>query len=158
MKYAILGSGKIGAALARIFAKSKIEMGIANSRGPKTLTSLQEELGPGIVPYTLQEALTADVLFLAVPFSAHKDVGRQLSEWTGKIVVDVTNALHVAPEELGGLLSSESISRSFKGARLVKAFTIYPRNSSAPIHLCRGSVRWFSSQAMTPMPPQRLRR
>jgi len=34
--------------------------------------------------------------------------------------VDVTNALHVAPEELGGLLSSEVVSEAFVGARLVK--------------------------------------
>ena len=34
MKYAIIGSGKIGTALARAFAHKNIEVAIANSRGP----------------------------------------------------------------------------------------------------------------------------
>ena len=66
------------------------------------------------------------MIFLAVPFPAHKDVAKQFKQWNGKIVVDVTNALHVAPEELGGLLSSEVVSEAFVGARLVKAFNHLP--------------------------------
>jgi predicted dinucleotide-binding enzyme len=48
MKYAIIGSGKIGTALARTFARKNIEVGIANSRGPETLTSLARELGSSV--------------------------------------------------------------------------------------------------------------
>jgi len=126
MKYAIIGSGKIGTALARIFARKNIQVAVANSRGPETLASLTEELGPSVVPQSLQNAYKAEVIFLAVPFPAHGDVARQLNNWTGRIVVDLTNALHVAPEELGGLLSSEVVSQAFVGARLVKAFNHLP--------------------------------
>jgi 8-hydroxy-5-deazaflavin:NADPH oxidoreductase len=101
MKYAIIGSGKIGTALARIFARKNVEVAIANSRGPETLASLTEELGPSVVPKSIQDAYKAEIIFLAVPFSAHRDVAKQFKQWNGKIVVDVTNALHVAPEELG---------------------------------------------------------
>ncbi len=66
------------------------------------------------------------MIFLAVPFSAHQDVAKQFKQWNGKIVVDLTNTLHVAPEELGGLLSSEVVSQSFAGARRVKAFNHLP--------------------------------
>jgi len=50
----------------------------------------------------------------------------QRPQWNGKIVVDVTNALEVAPEEMGGLLSSEIVAKAFVGARLVKAFNHLP--------------------------------
>ena len=78
MKYAIIGSGKIGTALARKFAQKKVEVGIANSRGPETLASLREELGPEILPQSIQEATGAEIILLAVPFTAHKDVVKQL--------------------------------------------------------------------------------
>ncbi|MGH9625111.1 MAG: NADPH-dependent F420 reductase [Bryobacteraceae bacterium] len=126
MKYAIIGSGKIGTALARTFVRKNIEVAIANSRGPETLTSLRDELGPSVIPQSLQDVHEAEVIFLAVPFSAHKAVAKQFKQWNGKIVVDLTNALHVAPEELGGLLSSEVVSQAFVGARVVKAFNHLP--------------------------------
>jgi 8-hydroxy-5-deazaflavin:NADPH oxidoreductase len=126
MKYAIIGSGKIGSALTRAFARKNIEVGIANSRGAETLASLVEKLGPSVHPQSIQDAYEASMIFLAVPFSAHQDVAKQFEKWTGKIVVDVTNALHVAPEELRGLLSSEVVSQAFVGARIVKAFNHLP--------------------------------
>src|ERR1700757_3493835 len=126
MKYAIVGAGEIGTALARTFARKKIEVAIANSRGPATLASLTKELGPNVVAQSIQDACKAEVIFLAVPFSAHPDVAEQFEHWNGKIVVDLTNAFHVAPKELGGLLSSEVVSQAFVGARLVKAFNHLP--------------------------------
>jgi predicted dinucleotide-binding enzyme len=126
MKYAIIGSGKIGTALARIFARENIEVAIANTRGPETLASLTKELGSSVFPQSIPDALKAEMIFLAVPFPAHKDVAKQFKQWNGKIVVDATNAIRVAPEELGGLLSSEVVSKAFAGARLVKAFNHLP--------------------------------
>lgn len=126
MKYAIVGSGNIGTALARVFARKNMDFAIANSRGPETLAPLREELGPSVVPQSIQDALEAEIVFLAVPFPAHKDVAKQFKQWKGKIVVDTTNALHVAPEELRGLLSSEVVSKAFAGARLVKGFNHLP--------------------------------
>lgn len=126
MKYAIIGSGKIGTALARVFARKNIEVAITNSRGPETLAALREELGPSILPQSLQDACQAEIIILAVPFSAHKDVAKQFKKWNGKIVVDAMNALHTAPEQSDGLLSSELVSKAFAGARLVKAFNHLP--------------------------------
>jgi predicted dinucleotide-binding enzyme len=126
MKYAIVGSGKIGSTLARIFARKNIEVALANSRGPDTLASLAAALGPSVFPQSLQDAYAAEMIFLAVPFPAHKDVAKQFNQWNGKIVVDLTNAFGVAPEELGGLLSSDVVAKAFVGARLVKAFNHLP--------------------------------
>lgn len=126
MKYAIIGSGKIGSALARIFARKNIEVAIANSRGPDTLASLAKELGPGVVPQSVQDAHQAEIIFLAVPYSAHKDIAKQFKDWNGKIVVDATNAFHVAPRELQDRLSSEVVAEAFARARVVKAFNHLP--------------------------------
>ena len=126
MRYAIIGSGKIGTALARVFARKNIDFAIANSRGPETLTSLREELGPSVSPQSIEDACEAEIIFLAVPFPAHKDVAKQSKQWKGKIIVDTTNTFHVTPEELGGVLSSEIVSRAFAGAHLVKGFNHLP--------------------------------
>jgi 8-hydroxy-5-deazaflavin:NADPH oxidoreductase len=96
------------------------------ARGPKTLASLTEKLGPSVFPQAVEDAYQAEIIFLAVPFPAHKDVEKKFKQWNSKIVVDVTNALDVAPEEVGGLLSSVVVSRAFVGARLVKAFNHLP--------------------------------
>ena len=150
MKYGIIGSGKIGTALARTFTRKNIEVAIANSRGPETLASLKEELGPSVFPQSIQDAHKAEIIFLAVPFPAHKDVAKQFKQWSGKIVVDVTNALHVTPEELGGLLSSEVVSQAFVGARLVKAFNHLPAaqlGSNPPLEGQRQAVFVSSNDA-----------
>jgi 8-hydroxy-5-deazaflavin:NADPH oxidoreductase len=129
MKYAIIGSGKIGTALAPIFARKNIKVGIANSCGPETLTPLARQLGPGVAPQSLKDALEAEIIFLAVPFPAHKAVARALPQWDGRIVIDTMNTLDLSPkerEELGGLLSSEVVSQTFAGARVVKGFNHLP--------------------------------
>ena len=82
--YAIIGSGKIGTVLAGIFALNKIEVGIANSRGPASLAALMKELGSTVVPQSLPDASGAEMIFLAVPFSAHKDVAKQAEAGTAR--------------------------------------------------------------------------
>ena len=109
MKYAIIGSGKIGTALARAFARNNVQVAIANSRGPETLASFAEKLSSSVVPQSVTDASRAEIIFLAVPFSAHKDVAKIFKNWNGKIVVDAMNTLDLFPkerEELGGVLSS----------------------------------------------------
>lgn len=89
-----------------------------------------EEVGRHVVPTWLDDALTADIIFFAVPFVNFKDVGKALTDWTGKIVVDVTNAAFLPQEvqdrELQGRLSSEVNADRVPGAKLVKAFNQLP--------------------------------
>lgn len=126
MKYSVIGSGEIGTAVARAFARKHVDVVIANSRGPQTIASLAQQLGPNVVPRSLADACEAEIVFLAVPFSAHKTVAGQLDDWKGKLIVDVTNAFHAAPDELDGRLSSDVVAEAFFGARLVKAFNHLP--------------------------------
>jgi predicted dinucleotide-binding enzyme len=46
--YAIIGTGLVGATLARFFAAETIPVLIANSRGPETLGELTAELGASV--------------------------------------------------------------------------------------------------------------
>ena len=126
MKYAIIGSGPIGIALARAFAHNDIEVALANSRGPETLAALAKEIGPKVTPQSVKDAITAEIIFLAVPFAAHPDVAKLLPNWDGKIVVDATNDFGGDTQKMGGHLSSEMVAQAFAGARLVKAFNHLP--------------------------------
>jgi predicted dinucleotide-binding enzyme len=122
MSYAIIGFGKIGQALAKAFARSRIEVSVATTRDPESFASAAAAIGPEIIPKKLVEAVKADIVFLAVRFESHRDVAKALSTWKGKTIIDVTNAYGVPPEELGGQPSSKAVAQAFTGARLVKGF------------------------------------
>ena len=129
MTYAIVGSGAIGTALARQFARKAIPVRIANSRGPASIAALAKELGPSIQPAELVEALTSDIVILAVPFAAVADIVASVSDWQGRIVIDATNAIDFTDftaADLGGRLSSDIVASLLPGARLVKAFNTLP--------------------------------
>ncbi len=122
MRYAIIGFGNIGRALAQAFARKGIEVSVATTRDPESFAADAAAIGPTIIPRTLAEALEADIIFLAVRFQSHPDVAKALPSWQGKIIVDVTNAYGVPDEELGGQPSARVVARAFTGAKLVKGF------------------------------------
>jgi len=121
MRYAIIGFGKIGHALATAFSRNGIEVAVATTRAPESFAADAAAIGPTIIPKTLAEAVRADIIFLAVRFESHPEVAKALRDWKGKTVVDAMNTQ--APlEELGGLPSSAFVANAFSGARLVKGF------------------------------------
>ena len=122
MSYAIVGFGKIGQALAHAFARKNIDVTVASRRPPEALAPHARAIGPRVVAKSLQNAVEADTIILAIPFGEHRDVAKALPRWEGKTVIDATNAFGVLPEELGGLPSSAVIAKAFTGAKLVKGF------------------------------------
>ncbi|WP_250626824.1 NADPH-dependent F420 reductase [Pinirhizobacter soli] len=127
MSYAIIGSGAIGGALAKQFARSKINAVITNRRGPASLK--QQAFAPTVSPAETVDALDAEVIILAVPFEATEEIAKARTDWSGKIVVDATNAIEFPafkPLDLGGRPSSEVVATRFKGAKVVKAFNTLP--------------------------------
>jgi len=122
MNYAIIGFGNIGQALAKAFARKGIEVAVATTRAPESFASTAAAIGPGIIPKTLADAVTADIVFLAVRFESHPDVAKALLSWKGKTIIDVTNAYGVSPVELGGEPSSRVVAQAFTDGRLVKGF------------------------------------
>jgi hypothetical protein len=81
-------------------------------------------------PATVTEAVEADIILFTVGSVAFKDVGAVLQDWSGKIVIDVTNDFMLPPEvqqaEYQGRLTSEVNAERVPGAKLVKAFNQLP--------------------------------
>lgn len=126
MSYAIIGLGKAGSAIAQAFARQGIEVTVAGRRPVATLAPLAAQIGPTVVARPLADALEADVIILAVPFGAYRDVARAAENWQGKLVIDAMNAFGVSPEELAGLPSTSAVAAALPGATLVKAFNHLP--------------------------------
>lgn len=125
MTYSIIGSGSIGSALAKHFAKAGVEVEVANTRGSDSIKSLADKLGPKVVPAELSDALKADVVILALPFTAIENVLAQGKDWTGKVIVDATNAIDFpsfTPIDLGGKPSSAVVAGFVPDASVVKGF------------------------------------
>ena len=122
MSYAIVGFGKIGQAMAHAFARKNIDVTVASRRLPEELEPQAREIGTKVVAKSLQEALTADIIFLAIPFEEHREIAKALPSWKGKTIIDAMNSFPIPPEELDGLPSSAFVAKSFPDAKLVKGF------------------------------------
>lgn len=120
--YAIVGFGNFGQALARVFARKNIEVTVASRREVEVLAPIAQKIGPSIIAKKLQEAIQADIIFLAARFEGFEQIAKLLPNWEGKIIVDVTNAYGVPPEKIGEQPSSSAVAKAFTGARLVKGF------------------------------------
>ena len=126
MTFSIIGFGAVGQALAAAFARQGIDVAVASRRPPEALARQAAALGSTVTPKALPEALAADTILLAVPFWEHREVAKAAADWSGKTIIDATNAFGVAVEDLDGLPSSAAVARAFPGAALVKAFNHLP--------------------------------
>jgi predicted dinucleotide-binding enzyme len=127
LKIGIIGTGNIGGALARHWARAGHEIVIA-SRHPEELKDLAESLGPKVRTGTPKEAAAfGDVVLVSIPYAAMPQLGRDLqSELKGKIVLDTGNPYpnrdgpmaEDARKRGTGVASAEFLP----GTRLVRAF------------------------------------
>ena len=139
MSIGIIGSGGLGANVARVLGKKGISATISNSRGPASLAALIAETGPSIKAGTVAEAASADIVLVAVRWESLSKVLSGMPAWNGRIVIDGTNPVEFldpnAPKDptnpladwgikaidLGGRHSSSVFSEFVPGARVVKA-------------------------------------
>jgi predicted dinucleotide-binding enzyme len=70
MKIGIIGSGALGSNIARALAKKGISATIANKSGPVSVAKLLAEVGPIITTGTIEQAASADIVIVAVPWVA----------------------------------------------------------------------------------------
>jgi predicted dinucleotide-binding enzyme len=142
MNIGIIGSGALGSNVARAFAAKGISATIANKSGPASLAKLVGELGSTITAGTIEQAASADIVVVAVPWEALETLVKDLPAWSNRIVIDATNpVLFLAPDspdrqdannplaaygikaiDLGDQHASAIFSKLVPGARVVKAF------------------------------------
>ncbi|MDJ1505820.1 NADPH-dependent F420 reductase [Xanthocytophaga agilis] len=128
MKIGIIGAGAIGKAFAQQVAQAGYQVMISNSRGPETLAELAHQLGDNVSSTSVEQAATAEVVFLAVPWQKLRDVALSIPSLQGRIVIDPTNPILPGFKlaNLGVKTSSEVVAELFPGARVVKAFNTLP--------------------------------
>jgi predicted dinucleotide-binding enzyme len=129
MRLGIIGAGRIGATLGRLWARAGHEILFA-SRRPEALGPLVAEAGPAARAGTPAEAAAfGEAVLIAVPFAALPDLGRQLAPALGgKVVLETANPY---PERDGQIARTVRESGRgtgaflrdwFPGVRIVRAF------------------------------------
>ena len=129
MKIGIIGSGNIGGTAAKLFSNAGHDVAISNSRGPESLASFVNSIGPNIKAKTIENTIKfGDVILLAIPWRRRQDLLSVSELFDRKIVIDAINPYSETFEviDLGNSTSSEVLKQIPSSSRLVKAFnTIY---------------------------------
>jgi predicted dinucleotide-binding enzyme len=133
----VIGAGRLGQAMTRTALRADRSVVIANSRGPKSLSSVVSTLGKGVSAATVDQAAAARIVIIAVPWDRGPDAVRGL-QWNDQIVIDATNNWSAA--DLNGRTSSVLVADLVPGARVVKAGNT-PRRRRARLRPAGGRGR-----------------
>jgi 8-hydroxy-5-deazaflavin:NADPH oxidoreductase len=136
LKIGIIGTGRIGGALARHWVKAGHEV-FVSSRHPEELQGLVAELGPRARAGTPKEAAAfGEVILVSIPYGAMPQIGDDnRAELAGKIIIDTSNPSErrdgpQAPEwqrKGAGVSTAELLHND----RVVRAFNCIPAASLA---------------------------
>ena len=131
LKIGIIGTGRIGGALARHWVNAGHEV-FMSSRHPEELEPLAKELGPRAHVGTPREAAAfGSVVLVSVPYGAMPQIGADCAaELEGKIVLDTSNPV----ESRDGAMALEAQRKGagvataefLKGTRVVRAYNCIP--------------------------------
>lgn len=127
-KIGVIGSGRIGGTIGGLWVKAGHPV-FFSSRHPDRLETMARDLGELARTGTVAEAIAfGDVLFVAVPYGALPQLGRDhAAALKGKIVLDACNAV---PARDGEAIAAEverdgiglTSQKYLAGTRLVRAF------------------------------------
>jgi predicted dinucleotide-binding enzyme len=135
-KIGIIGTGRIGGALARAWVKAGHEV-FVSSRHPEQLQALVGELGPHAHAGTPQQAAAfGTVILVSIPYGAMPQIGTDLrAQLAGKVILDTSNpstgrdgAMAVDAQKKGAGLTSAELLHS---TRVVRAFNCIGAGSLA---------------------------
>jgi predicted dinucleotide-binding enzyme len=143
LKIGIIGAGHIGGTIGALWAKAGHPV-FFSSRHPEELKELVERLGPLAQAGTVDQAIAfGDVVFIAVPYGALPQIGRDYSKsLAGKIVLDADNAVASRDGTIADEVERDGIGvtsqKYLPGARLVRAFNtlsymIFEREANRPV-------------------------
>jgi hypothetical protein len=127
MKIGIVGAGKMGGALAELWAKAGHEVMIS-SRHPDELKSQAQAIGPNVHVGTPREAAAfGSVVLIAMPYGQWPQISDEIkSETVGKTVMDLTNPYPDRDGPMAEQARKESTGvanpKYLPGAHLVRAF------------------------------------
>jgi predicted dinucleotide-binding enzyme len=130
MQIGIIGAGKIGGTVGRLWAKAGHKVRFA-TRHPDELKDLAKEIGDNASIGTSEDAAWfGEVVFVAVPFGAWPELAREIApEIDGKVVADAGN-LYPARD---GKIAEDAIKAGGSGvdlgALLPKALVVRAFNS-----------------------------
>jgi 8-hydroxy-5-deazaflavin:NADPH oxidoreductase len=132
MKIGIIGAGKVGGGLGKLWVRAGHQV-LFSSRHPKRLSVLVEEAGPGAyVGEVGDAALFGDVILFSPNFWGLDDALEAAGPLKGRIVIDVTNPVEWNPS--GRMVralpqstsAGEELAKKLPNARVVKAFSTIP--------------------------------
>ncbi len=124
MKIAIIGTGRLGSTLGKIWAE-KGHMIMFGSQDPQKAIKLANSIGFNATGGTYEEASKfSEIIILAVPWSGAKESIKKAGDLKDKIIVDSTTT---AAPHLGGPLivptpsAAEKVAKWAVGAKVIKA-------------------------------------
>ena len=129
MKIGIVGSGKIGGVVGKLWAQAGHEV-LFSSRHPEKLARLVAEVGPNASRGTIEGALEfGEVILLSIPYGSVEQFGRtHAARLKGKIIVETGNPYPERDGPIGEEVRSSGIgtgvwsARWLPGSRLVRGF------------------------------------
>jgi 8-hydroxy-5-deazaflavin:NADPH oxidoreductase len=142
MRIGVIGSGHIGGTIGAMWIKKGHPVAFS-SRHPDELKPMVAELGSLARAGTVEEAIAfGDVLFIAVPYGALPQIGRDYSAaMKGKVMLDACNAVSARDGAVADEVEQNGIGvtsqKYFPGVRIVRAFNtmsymIFAREANRP--------------------------
>jgi len=144
MRVAVIGPGRIGGNIARLFSAAGHEVTVSFSRDAGVLRALAEEIGAAAADPD-EAARDAEVVVLSVPWSLVPEALGQAGSLANRIVVDTTNQFGSGPMPAEGQTAAAFNRARMPGVRYTKSFnTLTAAFQAETAHREPRVVQWIA--------------